>query len=101
MSASEYVDECLDLLGIETLEFAASTKAFSKALALNYNGIKHPKAAGFPDVMDTAFFGIVTQGIARAALIKQTLGIMVDLNTMPELTWAHAVARQEKITIDE
>lgn len=100
-SASDFVVECLKILGIQQLEFASNLGAFSEALALNYNGIKHPKTSAFPDALDTAFFGIIAQGIARAALIKQTLGIQVDFKAMPEITWAEAVARQENIKFDQ
>jgi hypothetical protein len=99
-SASDFVVECLKILGIQQLEFISNIKAFSEALALNYNGIKHPKTSTFPDVKDTALFGIIAQGIARAALIKQTLGIQVDFRAMPEITWAEAVARHENIRFD-
>lgn len=97
----KYVEECLRILGIQSVEFASSIKGFSKALAHNYNGIKHPRASTFPDVTSTFVFGLLAQGIARAALIKQSLGMEVDWMSMSEVLLAHAIVRQEKITIDD
>lgn len=100
-NTDKYVQECLRILDIQSVEFASSIKGFSKALADNYNGIKHPRASTFPDVTSTFVFGLLAQGIARASLIKQTLGINVDWVNMSEVSLAHAIARNEKMNIDD
>lgn len=100
-ATDKYVEECLRILGVQSVEFASSIRGFSKALAHNYNGIKHPRASTFPDVTSTLVFGMLAQGIARAALIKQTLGMEVDWLNMSEVSLAHAIVRHEKITIDD
>lgn len=97
----KYVAECLRILGVQSIAFASSIKGFSKALANNYNGIKHPRASTFPDVTSTFVFGLLAQGIARASLIKQTLGIEVAWVNMSEVLLAHAIARSEKMNIDD
>lgn len=101
VGTEKYVEECLRILGIESVEFASSIKGFAKALADNYNGIKHPRSSTFPDVNNTFTFGLLAQGIARAALIKQTLDLDVDWLNMSEVSLAHSIARQEKISIDD
>lgn len=100
-STDKYVQECLRILGVQSVEFASSIKGFSKALADNYNGIKHPRASTFPDVTSTFVFGLLAQGIARACLIKQTLGIDVDWVKMSEVSLAHSIAKNEKMNIDD
>lgn len=98
---SLYVEECMRILAIDSLEFAASIKGFATALANNYNGIKHLRASTFPDAKETFMFGLLAQAVARAALLKEAIGAQVDWFRMTEVELASSVAKKENLMIDE
>ncbi len=99
--AYSFVEECLKILGVTSLEFASSIRGFSKALAGNYNGIKHLRSGAFPDSKDTFVFGLLAQAISRASLLTKTIGTQVDWFKMSEVEVAQSIAKKEGLYIND
>ena len=95
----EFVRECMSLIGLDEVDFAENTEALAQAVADNYIHIKHPRLSSFPEASETFVLGMLAQGIARAALLKVTLGVNVDAKAMSEFEIASAIARKEGILI--
>lgn len=65
-------------VGIDWSPFATSTVGLARAIANNYNGIKHPGMGAMPDSLQTAVLSDVSCGVARLSILKL---IGVDLAT--------------------
>lgn len=64
--------------GVDWAPFASSTVGLARAIANNYNAIKHPELGAMPDSFQTAVLSDISCGVARLNILKL---IGVDLET--------------------
>ncbi|WP_231735211.1 hypothetical protein [Microbacterium hominis] len=71
-TTATYVYRCLELLGIRWGEYIHSQTGLAKAIANNYNAVKHADRGAFPDHVETFLIGDVNQLIVRLLAIRLT-----------------------------
>lgn len=57
-------------VGINWTSIAVSTVGLARAIADNYNGIKHPGMGAMPDSFQTAVLSDISCGVARLSILK-------------------------------
>ena len=64
-TTATYVYRCLDFLGIRWGDYIHSQVGLARAVAANYNSVKHADRGGFPEHAETFLIGDVNQLLVR------------------------------------
>ncbi|GAA4375085.1 hypothetical protein [Agromyces bauzanensis] len=71
-TTATYVYRCLELLGIRWGDYIHSQVGLAKAIANNYNSVKHADRGSFPDHAETFLIGDVNELVVRLLAVRLT-----------------------------
>ncbi|MBM2618682.1 hypothetical protein JIG36_24290 [Actinoplanes sp. LDG1-06] len=70
-TTSTYFYRVIDALDIDVSAVAESRIEFARAMASNYNTIKHPDRGDFPDALHSIYAGKISLALARMAILQR------------------------------
>ena len=71
-TTSTYIYRCLEFLGIRWGDYIYSQIGLAKAIASNYNSVKHADRGSFPDHAETFLIGDVNELVVRLLAVSLT-----------------------------